>query len=132
MKRAPNRFQADLTMTESLTFSYTNNAETARVTREWEKLDSNTVREVDREEMKNHQTGEWEEVREHTRTLETTESGLLVGDGSNWDGDGMPWYEYAEQRHNKRLELRFPYDFGKNEPQKSGRDVAKELIAANY
>jgi len=119
-------------MTERVIFRYVAENANARIVRIWEKIGPNTVRLVDTEIGYNFSNEQWETVQEFTRNYEITDSELLVGDGSNWLGDGMPWKEYAKQRHEKLLSCRFPYECGKKERTESETEIAKDLIQANY
>jgi len=113
-----------------LTLRYENDAETSVAIHKWERIGPNTVRWIDKERMFNGVKEEWEEVSCFTHDYEIDQSGRLVGDGSNWDGEGMLWYEYARERHEVLIRKRYPYDF--SDPDPSAKEVAKELIKANY
>jgi hypothetical protein len=109
-------------------FKYESNAGTVRVIRKFRLLSDNVLEMVDVEKMYNYQTEEFEEVHSFTHRYEVTDDGLLVGDGSGWDGSGRLWWEYFEERHEKRLRLRFPSDFGEGDDDVSLEDVVETAV----
>lgn len=121
-------------MNDELTLIYENDRGNARVTREWRKISDSVVREIDKEEMYDYPNEQWEVVHCHSRDYRIDESGRLIGDGSNWDGEGELWREWAEKRHNERIRIRFPYDFDESdfdESRKGDRELIKEIAAKN-
>jgi hypothetical protein len=102
------------------------------VVRKWELLGSHTVRQRDIEVMYNYSRECWEITQNFTRTYDIDDDGCLVSDDEYWSTEGKPWREYAISRHHKLLSLRFPYECGNKEPQSDMKDVAAELIEANY
>jgi len=119
-------------MTEKLILRHTAENSASRIVRIWEKVGQNTVRLIDHELMYNFSSKQWELCKDFTQTYEITNDGLLVGDGSNWSGDSMPWKEYAKERHNKLLSCRFPYECGEKEQTPTVEQTAKQLIEQNY
>lgn len=95
---------------QTLELEYENEAETVRVDRLWRMLSEETVREVSREKLYDYDTGGWNTTHEIVRDYDIDENGRLVGDGSNWSGEGVYWKEYARDRHVTLLRKRFPYD----------------------
>lgn len=84
---------------------------------------NDVVREVEKEFGYNYPThsdpeGEWEVIHEHTHSYDLAEDNeTLVGDGSNWDGEGRNWREYFKDRHRYHLTLRFPHDPISEDPE---------------
>lgn len=119
-------------MTETLILRHNAENSLTRIVRIWEKLGTNTVRETSHEIGFNFATQQWEIVMGHTFTYDIDDDGCLIGDGSNWNGDGKPWKEHAKQRHTELLECRFPYEMGEKEHTPDAKEVTTELIEANY
>jgi|AntDeeMinimDraft_5_1070356.scaffolds.fasta_scaffold12339_3 hypothetical protein len=70
-----------------------------------------TVTEKDEVWMYNYSSEEWEMTFSFSHQYDLApDEQTLVGDGSNWSGDGKRWREWFIQRHFKRLTLRFRHD----------------------
>lgn len=92
-----------------LELSYENPQKTVRVEREWRIINETTVRVVEKEKVFDRSDDLWYQARSHVRKHDIDSDGLLIGDGSNWDGEGRHWKEHAQRRYRELLSLRFPY-----------------------
>lgn len=119
-------------MSETLILRHVAENSNTRIVRIWEVLGTNTVRQIDHEIGYNFATEQWEVFQAHTQIYDIDDDGCLVGDGSNWSGDGKPWQEHAQERHKVLLGKRFPHECGEKEHTPSVKDVTAELIEANY
>lgn len=82
--------------------------ESVRITRTWRRINDDTIRRRDVEQGYSYTDETWRTTLDHTRDYEVDADGLLVGDGSNWSGEGIHWQAHAKQRHRCLLENRFP------------------------
>lgn len=119
-------------MSETLILRHTAENSNTRIVRIWEKLGTNTVRETSHEIGYNFSNEQWEIVLDYTFTYDIDDDGCLIGDGSNWSGDGKPWKEHARERHKVLLGKRFPYEMGEKEYSPDVKEVMAETIEANY
>lgn len=93
-----------------LVMTYRSERSNELVVRQWRRVSPDEVRAVDVEKNQDWDTGEWYQDHHHVRTYDIDDNEKLIGDGSDWSGEGVYWVEHALDRHEVRLNKRFRTD----------------------
>lgn len=96
----------------SLQFDYEPPNKKMHITRIWHASPSDEmgiVEWIGIEKYYDHTDEKWKQANHFTCEYDIDENERLVGDGSNWSGEGQLWREYARERHRTLLEKRFQY-----------------------